>query len=248
MAGSDIVKITEEQLFDYMFCPAMYHIKYKMHIGIQEHITPAKLLNQAKKFFLVNLLNGQVTTLIKLQKKWDAICTANQDIIDSKKNIEGWSKLVNFARWAEEHRIIVADMNATYNINIQNVILTGNVDTILVDKNKRLELLYVNFGNKEYEQYEIDSRIKYTIDSVATKLLFNAYPKGIKIYYPKVNKEFFTFRTDADYLKLETTIYNIGNAIRHNCFYPRESVMCPTCTAKKYCKYWHVPINSITNE
>ena len=49
------MRITEQQLFDYIECPAKYHIKYNMKIDIPEEVHLSKLLNSVSNFFYLNL-------------------------------------------------------------------------------------------------------------------------------------------------------------------------------------------------
>lgn len=236
----DTVKISEQQFYDYMDCPVLYALRNINKINIPYHKTQHKLITQVMKYFLTRLYNGIIPTFKELQRKWNTICLENKDIIDEKKNISGWQKIVTFATWAQDNKIAVGGVSIPYVINVQNVVMQGNIDQILVDpETKKVELFYPNFTDRECDEYSIQTYLKYTIDAYAFNELYKQPVDGIHIYSAKSNKNYYTYRGEQDFKRLTSSIYNIGNAIAGKYFYPRENIMCSSCPGKIYCRYWY---------
>ncbi len=237
------IHITEQQLFDYMNCPTLFDIRNSSQITIPYQVTQHKLICQVMRYFLTNLQNGVIPTYKELQRKWDSICAENKDIIDANKNISGWQKIVNFVTWAQNNKIAVGDISIPFIIDSKDVVLHGSIDQLLVDpQSHKIELFYPNFTDKEFDKYTIDTRLKYTIDAYAFKTIYKQPIDGIHVYSAKTNQNTYTYRGEEDFLRLKTSIYNIGHAIVNNCFYPRENALCSSCPGKVYCKYWHKEI------
>jgi hypothetical protein len=230
--------ITEQQMFDYIFCPARYHIKYIMNVGVQEPVTMQKMLSKVSKYFFMNLLNGKVCTYKELKSKWDSICTQYPNYFDPKKNITGWGHIVNFVQWAAEQKIIIGDIDQSYRLYIDGVELVGNIETILVNTKKQFELLYINFNDKDPDQIDIDQKLKYSLDAFAFKSMYKQEIDGIKIHSAKSNRDYLTYRTIPDMERLTATITNVAKGIQNNIFYPRESHLCSSCTSRELCRFW----------
>lgn len=232
------MKLTEQQLFEYIFCPARYDIKFNKKIDIEEHISMPILLNKVSRYFFVNLLNGKIPSIQELKSKWDSICTANLERVDAKTNIEGWGLIINMINWASRNKIVVLDMDTMYNISIGDVELSGQMGTILAAGNNKMELFVPNFSNKTPDQTEVDMKLKYTVDMYAFEKTYNRELQGIHIKTFKNDKDLYSYRTHPDFIRLEDTITGVANGIKANAFYPRENVLCGSCRAREYCKYW----------
>lgn len=234
------IHITEQQLFDYMDCPTLYDIRYNSSLNIPYHITQHKLMSQVMRYFFVRIQSGVIPTYKELQRKWDSICLEHKDVIDNNKNVSGWQKIVNLVSYAQGIKAAVGDVSIQYAIDVKDVTLHGTIDQVLIDPSTRkIELFYPNFTDKEFDKYTIDTHLKYTIDALAFKLIYSQPIDGIHIYTAKTNQNCYTYRGEEDFLRLKTTIYNIGHAIVNQSFYPRESTLCSSCPGKVYCKYWH---------
>lgn len=231
--------ISEQQLFDYIFCPAKYHMKYHLGYQVADPISLPRLLSKVSKYFYFNLLNGKVCGLNELKSKWDSICKQYPDYIDAKKNLAGYGLIINLLRWASDEEIIVGDVEQSYKMFFNGVEFVGNIETILVRKDKKIELLYTNFSDRDPDQFEIDTKLKYTLDSAAFKAVHNRSVDGIRIHCNKSCRDYFTYRNDPDFDRLKAAITNVAAGIEHKIFYPRETGMCSTCTGKEYCRYWN---------
>lgn len=233
------MKLTEQQLFDYIHCPAKYHIKYIMKIDIADPISLTKLLNTIARYFYLNLFNGKVPTYDELRKKWDSLCELYPSYMDNKKVLAGWGQIIKFAQWAEREKLIVGDVETKYMFLVDNIQFTGNIETITLKPNKDIELLTTSFSDKNLDKVDIDMKLKYTMDYVGFKTLYGVEPNGIKIHSVKYDNDLFTNRTEPDIIRLKDTIVNVSKSIEQGIYYPRESSFCSSCTARQYCKYWH---------
>lgn len=226
-------------MFDYIFCPAKYHMKHVMGYQIGDPISLPKLLNRVAKYFYINLLNGKVCSMNELKMKWDSICKQYPDFLDAKKNLTGMGLIVNLYRWAADEKICVGDVDEKYKLYLGDTEFVGNIDVILVRPDKKIELMYTNFNDREPEQFDIETKLKYTLDSVAFKTMHNRPVDGIRIHCVKSIKDHLAYRTEADADRLRTTILNVARGIENNIFYPREAGTCANCTGKELCRYWN---------
>lgn len=233
------MRMTETQMFDYIFCPAKYDIKYNRGIDVADPISMPRLLSRVAKFFYMNLVNGKVCSVNELKNKWDSICKEYPDFVDSKKNVAGWGMIISMMQWASKEQIMVVDVNTFYRLNVGGVEVDGNLDAVLMRPDKKSELLITSFSDRIPDQIETDMKLKYTLDAAAFKVLTGKQLDGIRVHGVKSDKDIITVRSEPDFKRLDTTIRNVGRAIEANVFYPREQNLCTTCTARQYCKYWY---------
>lgn len=231
--------LTENQLFDYIYCPVKYHTKHVLKIGVQDEGKIHKLLRSVANYFLLNLKNGVVPTLKQVQRKWDSICEANQEWMTTDQCIKGWAKILNFIKWAEKERIIVGEVMLPYSIIVDGHMLEGTIDSILVTPQKNIEILDVNFSEKLPDKVDIDMKMKYSLNIEGFKNVYDSYPSVQKIYLAKHNQSMTTTRNEQDLSRIRSTIKNVCKSIESGIYYPRESVLCKGCTCREYCRYWH---------
>ena len=232
------MNIKEEELFNYINCPTFYDLAYNKHIPLKDNLSMQTLLDTVTHYFYSNLINGKVCTMDELKNKWDSICDKNKYYIDSKKNLEGINYIINFARFIVDYKPNIIDFEKYYEVDIDGIILNGNISVINMLPNRKIELLIHRFSNKAPNQIELDKKLKYTIDSYVLKKLYNCEVAAIKVIHHKNNSEYITTRNNNDYDRLEISIKNIAKCIKDNLYYPRENVFCNTCYYKEYCKYW----------
>lgn len=230
--------ITENQLFDYITCPAYYDMKYVKRINAKKGPTMQRLLENVSNHFYTNLLNKKICSMDELKRKWDSVCNKNKDYINSKRNLEGINYIVNFARWASDNRIVLVDFQSDYTVNIDNIRVHGTIGPVAALPGRKCELIVNRFSNREPDQHDLDKRLKYTLDCYAFKEAYNHNIDAIRLVHFKNNKEFTSSRSQMDYDRLESTIKGAANGIRSEAFYPRESNFCSSCEMKSYCKYW----------
>lgn len=232
------MKITEEQFFDYMHCPAYFEMKHIRKIPVIENVNHIKLLDKVAKYFYLNILNGRIPTTGELKNKWDSICKDYEDQLDPKKVLEGFSLIMKLYHWAASERIVVLDIDTPYAIHVEDTEITGNMETVLAAPNSGYELLITRFSNRLPDQTLIDMKLDITLNAYAFQKMNNKPVSGIKIRSVKHSKDFYTRRTEEDFKRLETAIKNVGKSIKEGIYYPREG-MCSTCPLKGYCKYWN---------
>ena len=234
--------LTEQQLFDYITCPALYDVKHNKNIPIGESISMTKLLEKVSKYFYVSLLNGKVPSSNELKKKWDSICQQYEQYVDAKKNIEGVGFIMKLLQWAADEQIMVADIDTKYNQVFRagngHVEIEGHIGTILALGNDRFELLVTDFSNRMPDQTLIDMKLKYSLDCLAFNQTYGKSVSGVRIRNVKNAKDFLTFRSQDDFNRLKQTVLNVSSCIEQKLYYPRESLLCANCNAKEYCKAW----------
>jgi ASC-1-like (ASCH) protein len=234
------MRITEAELFEYIFCPARYEMKYVKKIDLPEYNSMDKMLNKVAKFFFVNLLNGKVCSVNELKNKWDSICKANPDFIDAKKSIAGLGLIVNLADWASKERLSVIDIDTKFNLVIDGVVIEGYMGgPILSRPNGGLELLITSFSSRIPDQVDIDMKLKYSLDALAFAEVLNKDLDGIRVHSVKSYKDLKTIRSKEDFNRIKRTVKSVAKGIENEIYYPRENVLCSTCNANAYCKMWH---------
>lgn len=235
------MRLTEQQLFDYMYCPAKYDMKYNKKILIADDVNINQILGQVTKFFYMYVLNNKKTpTFNQLTNKFESLYKPYASVISEKKYTEALFQLRNFYNWACSNMIAVIDSDVKYVITHKDIVLEGVMNPIAINKNKKLEFLIMNFSNKSLDQLEIDTKMKYTIDMLS----FNDSNKdmkiiGTKIHHVKTGKDFITSRTEMDNDRFLSTLENVAKGIENNIYYPRETPLCSSCSYKHYCRGWN---------
>lgn len=233
------MRLTEQQLFDYCYCPVKYYLRHKAKIEVAEPPTTNKLLTQVAKYFYTCVRNGKPPTLKQMQSKLDAICEANKEHIDAKRSVELWSYTYNFYNWACDNEIAVVDTDTKYTLAIGEHIIEGSMHPIAVTKDNQLELLLVNFSGKTPNQLELDTKLKYTIDMLAwNRANKDMQIVGTRMHLVKQNKDLYTTRSINDYERLKSSINGIAKSIQYELYYPRETYMCNSCAYRNYCRAW----------
>lgn len=234
------ISITEQQFFDYIFCPCKYDIKYNKKIIIQNPITINNLLNQASKYFYMYVMNNLKTpTMNMLTTKFESLFKPYADIFSSKQYNDALFSLRNFYNWACDAQVAVVDSDVKYVISHEGLVLEGIMNPIAINKVKHLEFLIMNYSSRIPEQLEVDTKLKYSIDMMA----FNNSNKDFKVLATKIHniksgKDIVTTRNQNDYDRLLSSLKGVAQGINSNIYYPRESHMCASCSYKNYCRGW----------
>lgn len=234
------MNITEQQLFDYIYCPVKYDLKYNHKIILNEPASIKSILGQVSKYFYMYVINNLKTpTFNILSNKFESLFKQHVDVLSSKQYNDGLFLLRNFYNWACSNKLAVIDSDVKYLITHKDIILEGVMNPIAINENKKLEFLLMNFSSRNPEQLEIDTKLKYSIDMMA----FNDSNKDHRIMATKVHnvksgKDLLTTRTQNDYDRLLSTIDGVANGIKHEIYFPRETYMCNSCSYKQYCRGW----------
>lgn len=230
-----MIKLTENQLFDFANCPSLFEMKYVKKLPMSEETSFSQLLNKVSNYFYLHLLNGKVCSLAELKKKWDSICESHQ--LSPKQAVDGMHLVAKFANWMGHEQPIVLDINTPYTICMGNVELSGNLLPVF-RVNEKKELIVTDFSSKMPDQRLVDMKLKYTLDAYVCKTLFKEDIVGIRVHNVKNDKEIRTYRNEADFNRLISSVKGIGTAIKSSGFYARDSFMCPSCPAFTYCRFW----------
>lgn len=235
---SRTIELTEDQFFDYMYCPAYFDMKYIKQLDIEERRTVPKLLEEVSRFFYFQLFSGVVPSPDELKRRWDNISSENKDYITPQRNLEGIGLIMNLFNWAANEKLLVLDVSTPYSFTVQNVMIEGNVPVIMGVGDSSYEILATSFSRRLPDQRYVDMSLKNTIHSYGCSKVLDKKEKGIRVQSVKHNKSVLTQRSEDDYSRLKTAVHSVGNSIINSAFYPREGIECNTCGAKHYCKYW----------
>lgn len=233
-----VLRLTETELLDYIRCPNLFYFKYRTKIPVIEKKSLGKIVREAIDFYYMKLLEGRAPTMETIKRKWDSLCDAEGNNITGKQILEGYGLLKLFDRYCREKKLIVADFLSSYEIAFPgNIILTGGIGTIrLIDK--KLELFVVETGTKQPDQKLLNMSIRNTLRCLAAARTFKGYDLSyINVLHLKTLTEYRTYRSSIQYVRFEKAVQNIGNAIREEIYYPRESFECAKCPYKNFCGY-----------
>ena len=233
-----VLRLTENQLLDYIKCPNLFYFKYRTKIPIAEKKTMGELVRETINFYYTKLLEGRAPNIESIKRKWDSLCEAHKENISTRQILEGYGLLKLFDRFCREKKLIVADFSSSYEIVFPgNILLSGNIGTIrLFDK--KLELFMVDTSQKQPDGKLLDMSLKNTLRCYAAGKTFSGYELSyINVLHLKSLKEQRTYRSPIQYARLEKAVENIGRAIREDIYYPRENFECARCPYKNFCGY-----------
>lgn len=233
------MKITEQQLFDYIRCPALYDMKHEKELPIKEQESFQDLLRKAAEYIYFRVSLGEVPTMKEIKRKWDSICEPYAEVLGAKKVMEGMSLLQQLFNWCRENELIVIETKTKYAIYLDGFEINGNIGTV-ISRNGKLELLITSFSNQLPDAILNDLKLKYTIDCYAYEQMYNDSIQAIRIVSVKHNKEFITMRRTTDYERLKASVRAIGKSIEQKLYHVTDSHLCKTCPASSLCKYWYV--------
>lgn len=228
--------ISEIDFLNYMYCPLKMVLS---KTAITDRATYNSLLHDTYNSYI-----KRVTALDKqhnvntLKHKWDKVCESNQNIISTKRVVEGWGLLFGAYQYLTASDIKFEGVNMSYRIEApgSGVTLCGVLDPF-IDRGNMFEVLVMSFSNKMPDRQFADMKMKHTIDAYALKQLFGK-DTVFKYHSAYLNQDLYTFRKDKDFKRLETSITNVGKSIEQNLIYPRESHACSTCLCKGLCRAW----------
>lgn len=240
-----MIKLTEQQFFDYITCPVKYDLKYNKKIIINEPFNIKNILDKlASRFYIDSVNEGKFISLRRLESILDSLIKPYQDMISPDKLTNMMFLIRNFHNYwmsITTKDSIVCNTGIPYILTHNNNILEGITSPIAKYKDNRYELLIMNFSTRMANQLELDTKLKYTIDTLAFNLANkdnNKRISGTRYIHVKTNKTFFTGRTENDITRFYSSFDNVCKAIENNIYYPRESHMCDSCLYKHYCRGW----------
>lgn len=234
-----ILEITTEQFVDYVTCPNLFYLKYVNCIKPKTHISVKSILTSARDKMLYQILDGKYPDGNKAVNDFAKECQVNNFLSTNRGVLHGMRKLTVFHQWCIRNQLILADLGTEFELPFpkDNAILKGTFGIIRY-VNQHLELLAVDFTDRDPDQALLDISLRYTLQSYAVKRLVPKYElEGIRILAVRQDRvnEFQTFRTPLDYERLEDTISMVIKAIRNEVYYPRETFECGRCPVKIYC-------------
>ena len=229
--------ITEKEFFEYIKCPLRYQFIHN-GLDIGQDKTFKKLAYSAINHYYAAKTNGMKADANTLKRKWDSICSQNQDILNPKKVLEGWGLLYRTYEYINYENIQFMDINMPYVIEIPGtkISISGQLDP-LIDKGDHIEIFITCFDKSMPDRITIDTLLKHTLHAYAIKKTFNK-DVVINYYVPSQGKCVQTLRASKDFKRLENIIKNVGRALNENIIYPRETFFCTSCLAREICKAW----------
>ena len=232
--------LTEKQLYNYMKCPVYYQGAYEYGLIPVEQPSMSSLLSKVAHAFCAQLASQIVPSKHDVEKMWDRVCRKHQDYITEKRVVDGITALMQMYRWAEDKQLMIGSTDIPYKIVFKNddpIELAGKISIVAVTPDKKMELLVIDFSRKPPDRAVMDMKLKYTMDVYAFKKLMDK-DIGIHIHHVRSAQDFFTYRANDDFLRLESAVTTIGKCIKEKIYFPRENAFCSSCDMRNYCRAW----------
>ena len=234
-----VLELTTEQLEEYIKCPNRFYLRYVNSIKPKTHVSVKSILLSARDKLLYQILDGKYPDGNKYINDFVGECQQHKFLTTNRAVLQGMRKLNIFHSWCVRNQLLLADMGTEFELPFpkDNAILKGQFGIIRYNDNK-LELLGIDFSDRDPDQNLLDISIRYTLQAYAVKKLVPKYELyGIRVLSVRQDrlKEFQTFRTPLDYERLEDTVSMVIKAVRNEVYYPRESFECTQCPLKIYC-------------
>lgn len=235
-----IYTLTEDQLFDYLFCPVYYGIRFNSKIKVERAVTMPKLVQRVINAFCMKLMNGEVMRMDIMKRKWDMLCKENPIVMTPEKIREGYSHLNRFYLWAAKNELRIATMGDPYvirqKIGADYLEYHGSLGLVMVNQHNQPENLKFWFATRLPDQADLDLALKTTLDHVGFQSLYKTPLLGTRVHHLRKDKEFYTVREPkiAEERVLSVT-RNVFKAIKNNIWYPHETLMCQTCQVRDFC-------------
>ena len=236
------MQISERDFLNYIKCP----LYYKLEANGQDlqrdtyntflHDAANKYLNKISSSKLMGT-NFNHEKFVK--KHWDKICLENQHIILPKQCIQGWGCLYNLIEYMNRPKIDLLDTSITYLISPDgsDFSVTGVLDPI-IKQDDFYTTLIISFSDRLPESYVLDMNLKHTIDAYALNQLIPNVQHVITYHSFKSGAEKDTLRMSNQFKRLDNIIETVGNCIKQDLIYPRNSYGCSTCNMRGMCDKW----------
>ena len=234
-----IIELTTEQLENYIKCPNRFFLQHVSGIKPKTHISVKSILLTARDKLLYRILDGKYPDCGKFINEFVKECQEHNFLSTNRAVMHGMRKLTVLHQWCVRNQLLLADMGTEFELPFpkDNAILKGNFGIIRY-YNKKLELLGIDFTDRDPDQNLLDISLRYTLQSYAIRRLVPKYELScVRVLAVRQDrlKEFQTFRSPLDYERLEDTVSNVIKAVRNEVYYPRETFECTQCPVKIYC-------------
>lgn len=233
-----VIRITDEQLLDYMKCANLFYFKHLSRIPDSTDKKMGELVKQVINGYFSKLMEQKLPKIDTAKRKWDKLCDANPRSMKDKKILEGFGLINFFDRFCFDNKLIIADFNTPYELVVPgNILISGHIGAIRVI-NKSLELFEVEPSQTAPDINLLNMSVKYTLQCYAANRLYKDYNLNhVNVLHLKSGKEYRTYRNKIQYDRLENIIRNVAYSIKNEIFYPREDYTCAQCAYKNYCGY-----------
>lgn len=258
------MKISIDELMDYVTCPALHKFKHIDHleppqpkVGRPSKNSILELYDEALHKTIGYIFNrvqdGFYPSEANLGKQWGNVWikprSVNEDIrfrhtswrdTHNRKREQGWKRLKDVWAYYKEHDGTPIMVNTYYEVPIGEHILTGTIDLVRVERNEngREEIVMTEFvtdeRNAPFLHIKRDWRV--TAASYAFRKMMNVSEQKI-VYHGIISGRIFnTGRQEDDYAQLEYLIDSIQHMRKHEIAYPVFNERCVTCPYQKFCE------------
>lgn len=238
-----VYDITEDQLFDYLYCPIYYQLKYKhARFLVDRPPTMNRLLNQIVRGFCIKLRDGIVEPLPVLRRRWDMLCKKYPSYLNNQRIREGIADLNKVYNWAYANELRIANVGSNYTLLARDgqdeITYHGTLGIIIANHNNIPENLVFDFSKTVQDQALLDLKLKTTFEHIGFYALYNnkLTLAGTRIHNVKHGKDSYTTRDIMSELpRIKKIIINVFRAIQNEIWYPHETPLCKSCNVRDFC-------------
>lgn len=256
------IEITVDELHAYLQCPAKYMFKHQK--GLKEvesdSILFKKAIHKTIDYFFFSLMNNQMPTLAAMKEKWENTYTdflgrkevghileTRPAIVSKKKTqrkspdyIKGLEMIYTFYQLNKDNPGTPIAVDHDYRVAIGDIIVRGKFELIreLLDQEtgrRYVEIVDFKTNDKPIEYMLVKHDINLLLASYAFRELFQATEDRMKYHYLPTGRDIIIEKRDDDFGRLTSIVNGIGNSIKQEYFYPRQTFMCRSCELKEIC-------------
>lgn len=243
------MEITVSDLYDFKACSLRF--KYTKMDKVVKEITTndgiRECLQSVLNYYYFHLQSGVQITLNELKEKFSSMWYGHLDIYDiyvgdnrQKRKIEldAIGMLNTFYRqqkWTPDH---VLSANLDFRIPFDtDFAVTGNIPVIR-DSPRGVELAIFKMGKHKYDEFWQKTDMGITLNVMAYHSMFKQEIQSVAVHVLRDGSILYVDRKKQDYKRLIKTVNMVKESIEKGWFYPRETMACQKCPARKLCMEW----------
>jgi len=238
------MKVTEEQLLDFLKCSLYYKFKHIEQLpGFSLLEERARCLRTVLYYFYYHTLENVFPALQAIKDAWGRLWYAEDLPLEEIKwraltkerrlETEAVQGLYNFYTKETGRDFLTIMVDQPFELPIGDHVLVGNIDLIR-ERAYRVEV--VNFYFEKTRNVSLD--LSLTIKSFAFRSLYGVKEDRLIGYFLPSCSEVETARSWRHFRMLTGLIEKFVHSIENDVIYPRPSSFCNECSYTRECWYW----------
>ncbi len=234
------------QLETYTLCPLRYKYQYVLRVP-----TPAGAaaslgtsIHSALQFFYQDVINKKKPAVRDLlgyyRTSWIPVGFLSRSH-EKRMKEEGRRMLLNYYKTFHKKYSDVLDVERSFNIKVDGMLITGKIDRVDQKKNGDLEIIDYKTGKKPDEKKLSDSlQLSIYLMAASDKNLYGkpAQKVHLTFYYLQDSSKITMQKTAQDVVNVKGKIKEIVGKIKDQEYTPRVGPWCDFCPFRMICEAW----------